>query len=207
MGKLTKKEIELIEDFEYIIGSSCYNPKSVDGWTGEVGKEFRYAAQYQRTKKSTELVKEKGRLTDITPANVDTIRYVFGANHLYIGKALAEIIELLKERYDIDFDELEKECIKKRKLKQKVLQKELKADGFFEMYKGEYTVGIDIPSGEYELSSDENLLLRISRAPGSKVKGMNTVLDAEVPRVFGLFDGDSISFDGDMRFTKKDIRG
>ena len=40
---------------------------------------------------------------------INTMRYVTGANNLYIGKALVKILEFLEDRYELDFDELEYE--------------------------------------------------------------------------------------------------
>lgn len=38
---------------------------------------------------------------------VETMKYKFGSNHLWIGTALEEVLEFLEERYDIDFNTLE----------------------------------------------------------------------------------------------------
>lgn len=40
--KKTQNIANLIAELEYIIGDSCYNPNSYDGYTGEEGCEFRY---------------------------------------------------------------------------------------------------------------------------------------------------------------------
>lgn len=40
--KKTQNIANLIAELEYIIGDSCYNPNSYDGYIGEEGCEFRY---------------------------------------------------------------------------------------------------------------------------------------------------------------------
>ena len=42
------------------------------------------------------------------PKEVETIKYKFGSNHLYIGLGLIKVLEYLEERYSLDFNELEK---------------------------------------------------------------------------------------------------
>ena len=40
--KLTKATTDLVCELEHIIGSQCYNPNSLNGYTWEEGLEFRY---------------------------------------------------------------------------------------------------------------------------------------------------------------------
>ena len=95
---------ELISELEYIIGNQCYNPKSYNGYTGEEGAEFRYPVNVYR---DNNLSKSWSRVKELTPKEVDTMRYHFGANHLYIGQGLTKVLEYLEKRYDIDFNQLE----------------------------------------------------------------------------------------------------
>ena len=44
-----------------------------------------------------------------TPDIIDTMYYAFGSHRLYIGNALVKILELLENRYGIDFNKLENE--------------------------------------------------------------------------------------------------
>lgn len=83
-----------------------YNPNSLNGYTWEEGCEFRYPVSFcdiegdeRRTKYRIEYIDKNG---------VDTIRYKFGSNHLYIGNALVKVLERLEEKYDLNFDELVK---------------------------------------------------------------------------------------------------
>ena len=45
--KLTKATTDLVCELEYIIGSQCYNPNSLNGYTWEEGLEFRYPVWYE----------------------------------------------------------------------------------------------------------------------------------------------------------------
>lgn len=113
--KINKSTIKIITDMEYIIGSQCYNPNSYNGWTGEEGCSFRYPVYTAKEQEGTyEAYKYRGHIDEISPNEVDTIKYKFGSNHLYIGEGLEKILTYLEDRYDIDFEKMEKE---KRKLK------------------------------------------------------------------------------------------
>ena len=98
--KLQKEMISLISDIEYKIGNSCYNGDSYNGWTEEYGCSFRYPIVYE--------TKEEGKVYTIDDSNIKTVCYRFGANELCIGAAIVDVLEMLEERYGIDFNELEK---------------------------------------------------------------------------------------------------
>ena len=104
--KLTKATIELICELEQIIGSQCYNPNSLNGYTWEEGLEFRYPVSYEN--KEGEDTRTRNRIKDIDKSGIGTIRYMFGSNHLYIGKGIKEVLERLESKYDLDFNELAK---------------------------------------------------------------------------------------------------
>lgn len=104
--KLTKATTELICDLEYIIGSQCYNPNSLNGYTLEEGLEFRYPVSYEN--KDGVDTKTSRWITDVKKTKINTIRYRFGSNHLYIGDALVKVLEHLEEEYGLDFNELTK---------------------------------------------------------------------------------------------------
>lgn len=104
--KLTKKTIELICDLERIIGRECYNPNSLNGYTWEEGCSFRYPVWYE-TPSGTD-VSTKARINAMDKAHIDTIRYKFGSNHLYIGNAIVNVLNHLEATYGISFDELVK---------------------------------------------------------------------------------------------------
>lgn len=105
--KITKEIAELVFDLEYIIGNSCYNPNSYDGYTGEEGCEFRYPVYAFRSMDDEEPRKFRGRIVGIPREQIETVKYKFGSNHLFIGTAILDILDTLEERYGISFDELE----------------------------------------------------------------------------------------------------
>ena len=117
--KLDKKMAKLICELEYCIGNECYNPNSYDGWTGTEGCEFRYPVNIRVQKDDGELTKIWGnigeRFPSIGPEAIATMKYRFGSNHLFVGLGIKELLEELEKRYDLDFNELEKQ----RKVKKK----------------------------------------------------------------------------------------
>ena len=44
---------------------------------------------------------------DLKPEQINTIKYKFGSNHLFIGKGLMNVLDYLEKRYNINFNELE----------------------------------------------------------------------------------------------------
>ena len=115
--KLDKQMAKLICELEYCIGNECFNPNSYDGWTGEEGCEYRYPVYIRVKKDDEELTKVKGNIGNLYPRiaadSINTMKYKFGSNHLFIGLGIMNLLEKLEERYDIDFNELEQ----KRKTK------------------------------------------------------------------------------------------
>jgi len=117
--KLDKKMSIVIADLEFLIGSECYNPHSYDGWTGLHGCGFRYPISFPLSEDNYRKV--SGHLNmdffiekkDITPNAVKHMKYKLGANELFIGMGLINVLEYLEDRYDLDFNELEKNRKKK----------------------------------------------------------------------------------------------
>ncbi len=111
--KLDKKMAKLICELEHLVGNQCYNPNSYDGWTGDEGCEFRYPVYIRAGDSDEELTKIRGNVADripnITPKSVSTMKYKFGANHLFIGLGIKSILEELENRYGLNFNELEKQ--------------------------------------------------------------------------------------------------
>lgn len=111
--RLSKGIVQLIFDLEYEIGKECYNPSSTDGWTGYVGRSLRYPVSYRASKNDEEPTKTRYNINrvnhKISKDMIDTMKYVFGANHLYIGEGLVNVLNTLEERYGLDFNKLEKE--------------------------------------------------------------------------------------------------
>ena len=112
--KLTREIADLIYDMEYIIGNRCENPNSYNGYTGEYGKRFRYPVYIHHNLEEKNPVKFWYKVRGISnPEMVETMKYKFGSNHLWIGTALEEVLDMLEERYGIDFNELEACRVKK----------------------------------------------------------------------------------------------
>ena len=54
----------------------------------------------------------RGSITSISPSEVHTMKYVFGSNHLFIGKGIYNILNELEKRYGLDFNKMEEELEK-----------------------------------------------------------------------------------------------
>ena len=104
--KISKKTIELICELERLVGKQCYNPQSYNGYTGEEGCIMRYPVYY--CNKDGEDCKTKILVKDITKNCIGSIHYKFGANHLYIGDAIVDMINYIEDKYNIDFNEIVK---------------------------------------------------------------------------------------------------
>lgn len=104
--KVTKATTDLICELEYIIGNQCYNPNSLNGYTLEEGCEFRYPVSYENS--DGDDTRTRSIIKSIDKAKINTIRYKFGSNHLYIGVAILEVLERLERKYGLDFNELTK---------------------------------------------------------------------------------------------------
>ncbi|WP_394027500.1 hypothetical protein [Desulfovibrio falkowii] len=103
---------QLITEIEYIIGNSCYNGSSYNGFTGEQGAHFRYpvwAVTEYNEYDGDEKERFYGRVREIPAENLKSMHYKFGANSLYIGRAIFKVLRMLEERYGLDFSELEKQ--------------------------------------------------------------------------------------------------
>lgn len=110
--KNTQNIANLISELEYKIANSCYNPNSYDGYTGEEGCEFRYPVWVYQNEQEE---KYRGKIRNLKPEEIDTIKYKFGSNHLFVGEGLIKVLEYLEDRYQIDFDKMEKEIKKSNK--------------------------------------------------------------------------------------------
>lgn len=104
--KITKTTTKLICDLEFIIGNTCYNPNSLNGFTLEEGLEYRYPVSY--VDKDGDDTRTRGIIRNIKKADIDTMRYKFGSNHLFIGAAIVNVLEHLETVYGLDFNELTK---------------------------------------------------------------------------------------------------
>ena len=54
-------------------------------------------------------------ISEISPSEIHTMKYVFGSNHLFIGKGIYNILNTLERRYGLDFNEMEENLSNKPK--------------------------------------------------------------------------------------------
>ena len=112
--KLTKKMYKVMADLECLIGSECYNPNSYDGWNDIDGCDFRYPINVPDKDGEYEKIRTNiydSLLIDNKNLTADSflyMKYKFGSNELYIGQGIKSVLEYLENRYELDFNELEK---------------------------------------------------------------------------------------------------
>ena len=105
--KLTTSMCRLLADLEYLIAIQTWNQTSGDSIRYPVTikiKDKEYKIQYNPLNGAY-----RGRLRQLTPDVISSMTYKFGANHLEIGAGLISIINELERRYNLDFNELEKQ--------------------------------------------------------------------------------------------------
>ncbi len=92
---------DLIATLEALVGQFYHNEQKRGGFF------FRYPATFIRDGKTYEC--RGGKIPNLTSEELSTVRYKTGANSLYIGQALYQVMDFLEERYNgkIDFTELE----------------------------------------------------------------------------------------------------
>ena len=123
--KINRSIVNLICELEFIIGNHCYNITSHNCRTGDEGCNIRFPLSVLPTTDADEPAKVRAKLTEdiiynrvwqgqYKESNIRSMTYRFGANHLLIGDAIIEVLEYLENRYNLDFNELEK-AIKKSK--------------------------------------------------------------------------------------------
>ena len=110
--KNTQNIASLIARLEYEIGIECYNPNSYDGYTGVEGRGYRYPVKVYQNK---DMRTYRHMISEISPSEIHTMKYVFGSNHLFIGKGIYNILNTLERRYGLDFNEMEENLSNKPK--------------------------------------------------------------------------------------------
>lgn len=177
--KIDKRISGLICKLEHIMGSQTYNPNSYNGWTGEEGCAYTFPVSYCKNEddyKNKKITKTKLGIDYIEPECIKTMKYVFGANHLYVGDGIVEILKYLEETYNLDFNKLEQNRINERKNKLAALEKKLDKGETLHMEEGRKTeVGIDIPKGKYEIINlkerySSYIMMKIYDSKGDVVK-------------------------------------
>ena len=96
---------DLLAKMEAIVGQYYHNEQKRGGFF------FRYPVSF--TRDGTEYVCRGGSIPDLTIEELGSVHYKTGANSLYIGAALYQVLRFLEERYagKLDFVELEKEYL------------------------------------------------------------------------------------------------
>lgn len=109
---INEETANLIFELEGIIGAETYNPNSVDGYAGDIGRQFRYPLTYDSPDgewiyKSRALALST-EMDSVDEGTFKTMRYLFGSNHLYIGIGISKVLNHLENRYKLDFAKLER---------------------------------------------------------------------------------------------------
>lgn len=158
--KINKDITKVICSIEYKIGNQTYNPNSYNGWTCEEGCEFRYPVTYCVDKTAVEeqrSEKTNGIICDISPDCIDTIKYKFGSNHLYVGNGIVKVLEYLEDRYNLDFNKLEEEYKNRILEKMREMEQELNNGKVVKILRGNWIAGFNIPTGTYNFYYDDKL--------------------------------------------------
>ena len=101
---LANEIVSLIAALEPIVGQCFYNEQE------RGGHYFRYPIRLTRNGQDYE--GKGGRILDLSQNDIMTLHYQTGANKLFVGCALVEVLQFLENRYGIDFAEMEKNCHK-----------------------------------------------------------------------------------------------
>ena len=105
--KISEKRKVLLLKLESMIGDSCYNDfiknYGPGGKLESEGRWFRYPIIFV-DKHGKPLKTRSPRADKITDNMLRNGFYPFGANHLHIMKALANILDYLEKQYDLSFD-------------------------------------------------------------------------------------------------------
>ena len=125
-------------------------------WTGESGCGYRYPIYYCKNKEdfeNRELTKDYIIIRELDPEYIQTMKYKFGSNHLYIGDGIVDALKFLEEKYDINFNELEQKKIDKREQELARINKKLENGETVIIDSGQKIVGIDIPVGKFKIET------------------------------------------------------
>ena len=98
---LTKKRRALLIELERIVGSQCWNDNTRNGeW--DQGRQFRYPIRFPQ---------KKGRrvrpvMSRLSGAMLLTGHYVFGANKLFIFRALNRVLRHLEKTHGLRLEDV-----------------------------------------------------------------------------------------------------
>lgn len=101
--RISAKRARILAELEFIIGNSCYNPKTQNYgphgiYEGE-GRSIRYPLT--TTDKDENKTKNRSRAPSEDPEELSTGYYAFGVNRLHIIKALNEVLGHLEKNHDL----------------------------------------------------------------------------------------------------------
>lgn len=106
---ISLEKAQLISELEEKIASWTYNRYNNYGRGGW----YRYPIIYKDIAYDGKEYKYDVRAVYVNSEVVESMRYDFGENQLYIGDALEEVLDYLETRYHLDFTELEKKELAK----------------------------------------------------------------------------------------------
>lgn len=105
---MTQERAELIAKLEDLSAVWVYNKSNNYG----KGGFYHYPVTYRNPACNNDLFDGRDGYP-IMPETVDSLRYEFGANKYFIGSALDSVLDYLEKRYNLNFDQLEADYIKR----------------------------------------------------------------------------------------------
>ena len=103
---MNRCRLNLIGQLEYIVSQNCHN-RYTRNYDSTDGRTYRYPVHMKNPNDHDAWYTYRGIISSATDKSLGTLHYEFGANDLYIGDALNQILNFLEDRYGIDFDDLE----------------------------------------------------------------------------------------------------
>lgn len=98
----------VVSKMEDIIGNECYMIKNKESLLPTL---VNYKFPFHYMDKEKQKMRTRYITESMTMDEINSCYYSFGANQLFIGKAILNIIHYLKENYNIDIIELEKKLL------------------------------------------------------------------------------------------------
>ena len=106
--RLNNDMCKVIADLEYCVGKECYNRNSYDGWADIQGCSFRYPVSISNEEGEDIKLRENiNMFYDLDTEDICRMKYKFGSNQLFIGKGIANVLNYLEKRYNLNFNALE----------------------------------------------------------------------------------------------------
>lgn len=117
--EINANTFKLVNDLEIIFASHCYNFGPRGSSYSNEREAYRYPLTYLNNDYEAKTLREICDVTEITDNEsinkiIGEMKYKFGANRLYIGEAIVDLLNTLEERYGIDFNELENQYVQRQ---------------------------------------------------------------------------------------------